>query len=398
MQQQPHDVCPIDGANLQESIEILRWMREQLTLAMPLIEGKTEQSTAEQAQTPKALMLQAEQQPISEKLCCEAGVMLDKDYVQQVPEELCCLPNVVAEGNNARMSNTEQQRVPAKLCYDPGAATAQSKQQHGPDVCCSPSYLQQRPSTPPPRTNRTAQLLQGKHEIAAALDANNSSAKKGVGMYNWSPNVLSSVASPESTDKHAQARVQHQHPEGGSQYVQELALQVFSEQDPKWCKAKNKWEPSKTLEINAINELEAHYELDQAAMLREVRTLEVTLAEEHQRQRDNETRFNAKLDAQKEAHTQDIKELEKMVMQVLGENKRLAGMVAAWEDKERATSSSRSGTPMTISSSCSASSYRSRIKAVESGSDTSGLPLTPELSERNVDSAPDSDDGNCVSD
>lgn len=134
-------------------------------------------------------------------------------------------------------------------------------------------------------------------------------------------------------------------------------------------------------ECEQVDEMEVHRELDQAVILREMRTLEVNLAEEKRRSKDNEEIFSAELEDQRQAHTRDILELENMVKHVLAENKRLSSIVAAWEKKERAGSSSCSGTPKTISSTSSVSSRRGRIQETESSTSasTSSLPRTPEL-------------------
>lgn len=256
------------------------------------------------------------------------------------------------QGKQQHCSDIHSSRAVILDCSN-GAVMLQDKDQRDPDKMCGfPSLMQSRMSPPHDHTNCGAPKFQDR-----------------------SSNFCNSVALRESTDKtdkHAQM---------------ELAqLQ------------------NKTLEMNDINEIEAHHELDQAAVLREMRFLEVTLAEERQRTKDNEIRFNAKLEAQREAHDQDIKQLENMVKHALAENKRLAFMVAAWEEKEKTTSPSRSGTPMTISSACSDSSSHSKAQDFSA----SNMPLTPELPEVNIEtpsgcsgsdsSMADSDDGSSISD
>lgn len=111
---------------------------------------------------------------------------------------------------------------------------------------------------------------------------------------------------------------------------------------------------------HTLSEIELYHELDQATILREMRVMEVALAEERQRNADNHARFSAKMEAQREAHSRDIQELENMVKNVLAENKRLSKMVASWEEKSlsSASTSRGSGTPCSTSSSDHSSSSR----------------------------------------
>lgn len=137
---------------------------------------------------------------------------------------------------------------------------------------------------------------------------------------------------------------------------------------------------STNLEMNEITENDVHHDLDQVAVIREMRALEISLAEEKQRCKDNKAQFDAKLKAQRQAHVQDIMELEDMVKNVMAENKRLASIVTAWEERARAGSSS-SGTPLSISSTSSVTSRRGKIQETESttSASTSSLPRSPEL-------------------